>query len=225
MKKQEVTINELFDLSKTEFAFLFKGLTYPWEVLPLIKERFRELTRFLDPRDYNMIKDSVFVHKSVTVLKSVYLGRNIIIGRDADIRNSAFIRENAIIGNNAVLGNSCEMKNAILFDYAQCPHFNYVGDSIIGYKGHLGAGAITSNLKSDKSIVKVKCEDGEIDTGLKKFGAMVGDNADVGCNSVLNPGTIIGKNTQIYPVSCVRGTVNANSILKSGNVLVAKENR
>ncbi|MDO5564475.1 MAG: UDP-N-acetylglucosamine pyrophosphorylase [Eubacteriales bacterium] len=223
MNISDLHINELLDLSKTDFSLLFKNLMYPWDAIPLIKEKFRELTKTLDMHDYNMIKESVFVHKSVTVLKSVYLGRNIIIGRDADIRNSAFIRENAIIGNGAVLGNSCEIKNSILFDYAQCPHFNYIGDSIIGYKAHLGAGVITSNLKSDKSIVVVKANDEHINTGLKKFGAIVGDYAEIGCNSVLNPGSVIGRNTQIYPLSSIRGVIEANCIVKNDSVLVKKE--
>ena len=214
MKKEELLTINLLDLSKTDYSLLFKGTNYPWEAIPRINSMFRELTSRLGP-DYNRIKDGVYVHKSVTVLKSVYLGRNIIIGRDADIRNSAFIRENVIIGDDCVLGNSCEAKNVIMFNNSQAPHFNYLGDCILGYKAHIGAGVVMSNLKLDKNLINVTCEDGKIETGLKKFGGVIGDNAEVGCNSVINPGTIIGRGSLVYPLSNVRGCINPNTIYKS----------
>lgn len=223
MKKDDIKIGNILDLSKTAFSFMFAGLTYPYEVLPIIKDLFMQAVRKLDTSEYNRIKDGVYVHKSVTVLKSVFLGRNIIIGKDVDLRNSAFLRDNVIIGDNCTVGNSCELKNVIMFNESVVPHFNYVGDSVIGYKAHLGAGAVTSNLKLDRSIVKLKFDDGEIDTKLKKFGAIIGDNVEIGCNSVLNPGTIIGKNTNVYPLQNVRGVVPGNSIYKSDSVIVGKE--
>lgn len=223
MKKDDIKIGNILDLSKTAYSFMFAGLTYPYEVLPIIKDLFMQAVRKLDTSEYNRIKDGVYVHKSVTVLKSVFLGRNIIIGKDVDLRNSAFLRDNVIIGDNCTVGNSCELKNVIMFNESVVPHFNYVGDSVIGYKAHLGAGAVTSNLKLDRSIIKLKFDDGEIDTKLKKFGAIIGDNVEIGCNSVLNPGTIIGKNTNIYPLQNVRGVVPENSIYKSDNSIVGKE--
>lgn len=223
MKKDDIKIGNILDLSKTAYSFMFAGLTYPYEVLPIIKDLFMQAVRKLDTSEYNRIKDGVYVHKSVTVLKSVFLGRNIIIGKDVDLRNSAFLRDNVIIGDNCTVGNSCELKNVIMFNESVVPHFNYVGDSVIGYKAHLGAGAVTSNLKLDRSIIKLKFDDGEIDTKLKKFGAIIGDNVEIGCNSVLNPGTIIGKNSNIYPLQNVRGVVPGNSIYKSDNSIVGKE--
>lgn len=223
MKKDDIKIGNILDLSKTAYGFMFAGLTYPYEVLPIIKDLFMQAVRKLDTSEYNRIKDGVYVHKSVTVLKSVFLGRNIIIGKDVDLRNSAFLRDNVIIGDNCTVGNSCELKNVIMFNESVVPHFNYVGDSVIGYKAHLGAGAVTSNLKLDRSIIKLKFDDGEIDTKLKKFGAIIGDNVEIGCNSVLNPGTIIGKNSNIYPLQNVRGVVPGNSIYKSDNNIVGKE--
>ena len=210
------TIN-ILDLSKTQFNFLFNGLEYPFEVLPNISKKFDECVKKLDNFEYNRIKDGVYVHKSVTVLKSVYLGRNIIIGKDCDIRNSAFLRENVIIGDNCVVGNSTELKNVLMFNNAKAPHFNYLGDTIMGYNSHIGAGVICSNLKLDNSLVVVKDDDTVIDTKLKKFGAIIGDNSQVGCNTVLNPGTILGKNVFIYPLSSVRGFIKSNSIYKNEN--------
>ena len=210
------TIN-ILDLSKTQFNFLFNGLEYPFEVLPNISKKFDECVKKLDNFEYNRIKDGVYVHKSVTVLKSVYLGRNIIIGKDCDIRNSAFLRENVIIGDNCVVGNSTELKNVLMFNNAKAPHFNYLGDTIMGYNSHIGAGVICSNLKLDNSLVVIKDDDTVIDTKLKKFGAIIGDNSQVGCNTVLNPGTILGKNVFIYPLSSVRGFIKSNSIYKNEN--------
>ena len=210
------TIN-ILDLSKTQFNFLFNGLEYPFEVLPNISKKFDECVKKLDNFEYNRIKDGVYVHKSVTVLKSVYLGRNIIIGKDCDIRNSAFLRENVIIGDNCVVGNSTELKNVLMFNNAKAPHFNYLGDTIMGYNSHIGAGVICSNLKLDNSLVVIKDDDTIIDTKLKKFGAIIGDNSQVGCNTVLNPGTILGKNVFVYPLSSVRGFIKSNSIYKNEN--------
>ena len=213
-------INNILDLSKTQFNFLFNGLEYPYEVLPLINKKFEECVRKLDNYEYNRIKEGVYVHKSVTVLKSVYLGKNIIIGKDCDIRNAAFLRENVIIGDNCVVGNSTELKNVLMFDNAKAPHFNYLGDTVMGYNSHIGAGVICSNLKLDSSLVVLKDDNTLIDTKLKKFGAIIGDNSQIGCNSVLNPGTIIGKNVYIYPLSSVRGIIKSNSIYKNENDII-----
>ena len=223
MNKDSIKVNEILDLSETEFSFLFKGLTYPYEVLPLIKQRFDECVRSLNTYEYNRIKDGVYVHKSVTVLKSVYLGRNIIIGKDVDLRNAAFLRENVIIGDGCVVGNSCELKNVLMFNKAKAPHFNYVGDTIMGYNSHIGAGVKVSNLKLDESTVVIKIGDELIDTKLRKFGAIIGDNVQVGCNAVLNPGTILGKNTFVYPLTNVRGVVDKNSICKTQDLIVEKK--
>ncbi len=221
MKKEELVTSNLLDLSKTDYSMLFKGVTYPWEAIPRISTMFRELTMRLGP-EYNRIKDGVYVHKSVTVLKSVYLGKNIIIGAGADIRNAAFIRENVIIGDGCVLGNSCEAKNVIMFNNSQAPHFNYLGDCILGYKAHIGAGVIMSNLKLDKSLIEVKCEDGSIPTNLKKFGGIIADEGEVGCNSVINPGSIVGRSAFVMPTSSVIGCVNPNSIYKKDGTIVPK---
>ena len=222
MKKEELLTTNLLDLSQTDYSMLFKGLTYPWEAIPKISSMFSELTRHLGP-EYNRIKDGVYVHKSVTVLKSVYLGRNIIIGAGADIRNSAFLRENVIIGDGCVLGNSCEAKNVIMFNNSQAPHFNYLGDCILGYKAHIGAGVIMSNLKLDKSLIEVKCEDGNIPTNLKKFGGIIADNAEVGCNSVINPGAIVARGSFVMPTSSVMGCVPPNNIYKTDGTIVPKK--
>lgn len=222
MTKEDIKVSDLLDLSKTDFEFLFKNVKYPFEVLPLIRMKFDECVRNLDSYEYNRIKDGVYVHKSVTVLKSVYLGRNIIIGKDVDLRNAAFLRENVIIGNNCVVGNSTELKNVLMFDHAKAPHFNYVGDTIMGYNSHIGAGVKVSNLKLDESTITLNANGEKIDTGLRKFGAIIGDNVQVGCNTVLNPGTIIGKNTLVYPCLSVRGLVDKNSIYKSKDGIVAK---
>lgn len=223
MNKDSIKVNEILDLSETEFSFLFKGITYPYEVLPLIKQRFDECVRSLNSYEYNRIKDGVYVHKSVTVLKSVYLGRNIIIGKDVDLRNAAFLRENVIIGDGCVVGNSCELKNVLMFNKAKAPHFNYVGDTVMGYNSHIGAGVKISNLKLDESTVVLKIGDEVVDTKLRKFGAIVGDNVQVGCNAVLNPGTILGKNTFVYPLTNVRGVIDKNSICKAQDLIVEKK--
>lgn len=216
-------ISELFDLNETIAAELFKGVEYPWEVLPLIKDFILKLGETLDPAVYEKRREDVWVAKSAKVFDSAYLGGPCIIDEDAEVRQCAFIRGSAIVGKGAVVGNSTELKNVVLFNKVQVPHYNYVGDSILGFKAHMGAGSITSNVKSDKTLVVVKDGSEQIETGLKKFGAMLGDNVEVGCNSVLNPGTVIGRSSNIYPVSCVRGCVPAESIFKTGGVIVEKK--
>ena len=181
-----------------------------------------ELGPTLDKEEYSEVKENVWIHKSAKVFESAYLGAPCIIGANTEIRHCAFIRGSALVGENCVVGNSCELKNVILFDNVQTPHYNYVGDSILGYKSHMGAGSITSNVKSDKQLVVVHNGDENIETGIKKFGAILGDNVEVGCNSVLNPGTVIGRNSNIYPTSCVRGVIPQNSIHKNNGTVVTK---
>lgn len=222
--KMKVKINDLLDLNKTIAADLFEDVEYPWEVLSSIKEYIIELGKTLDPNIYEQKGNNIWVAKSAKIGPNVSLNGPLIICEDAEIRQCAFIRGSAIVGKGATVGNSCELKNAILFDNSQTPHFNYIGDSIIGYKSHIGAGGITSNLKSDKSNVVLKdMQTGDkIETGLRKFGAILGDNVEVGCNSVLNPGTVIGRNTNVYPTSCVRGYIPESSIFKSSDNIVKK---
>ena len=215
---------ELFDLEKSLAGEYLSAFEYPWQALSGIKELIVKLSENLPKDEFEEISENVWVHKSVKIAPTAYIGAPCIIGKGTEVRQSAFIRSAALIGENCVVGNSTEIKNAIIFDNVQIPHFNYIGDSILGYKSHLGAGAVTSNVKSDKSLVKVRFEGEVIETGLKKFGAMVGDYVEVGCNSVLNPGTVIGRSSNIYPLSSVRGTVKENSIFKSQNNIVAKEN-
>lgn len=218
-------INDLYDLTHTKASEYLSNFEYPWEALKGIKEFIIELGKSLDS-DYEEVSENVWVHKTAKVFKSAYIGAPCIIGANTEVRHCAFIRGSALVGENCVIGNSVELKNVIIFDNVQVPHYNYVGDSILGYKSHMGAGSITSNVKSDKTLVKVKNrESGEtIETGLKKMGTMLGDYVEVGCNSVLNPGTVIGRNTNIYPTSCVRGVISENSIYKSENNIVKKEN-
>lgn len=211
---KRLTISNLYNLDRTIAKDLFEGLTYPWEALPLIGDFIIKLGNSLDPEIYEKRGENIWIAKSAKVFDSVYLNGPLIIDENAEVRQCAFIRGNAIIGKGATVGNSTELKNSILFDEVQTPHFNYIGDSILGYKSHTGAGAITSNLKSDKSLVTVLLDGKKVETGVKKFGAMLGDNVEVGCNSVLNPGTVIGKNTNVYPLSFVRGYVPDNSIYK-----------
>ena len=196
--------------------------TYPWEVLPHISEFILELGKKLPKDEYKKIGEDVWIHKSAKVFESAYIHGPAIICKDAEIRHCAFIRGNAIVGEGAVIGNSTELKNVIIFNKCEVPHYNYVGDSILGYKAHMGAGSITSNIKSDRKLVVIKDGDEKIETELKKIGAMLGDNVEVGCGSVLNPGTIIGKNTNIYPLSSVRGVIPENSIYKKKNEIVEK---
>ena len=215
------TISELYDLSHTVAAEYLSGFTYPWEALKGIKDFILALGPSLGD-DYTETAPQVWVHNTAKVAPTAYLGSPCIIGAGTEVRHCAFIRGSALVGENCVVGNSVELKNVILFDNVQVPHYNYVGDSILGYKSHMGAGSLTSNVKSDKTLVVVKSADEQIPTGLKKFGAMLGDFVEVGCNSVLNPGTVIGRHTNIYPTSCVRGVVPADSIWKTGGIIVPK---
>lgn len=225
MKKNEMKISCLFDLNHTQAGTFLGQYEYPWEALSHIKEFIAELGATLSEEEYEKHGETVWVHRTAKVFPSAYLGEYVIIGKDAEVRHCAFIRGNALVGEGAVVGNSTELKNVILFDKVQVPHYNYVGDSILGYKAHMGAGSITSNVKSDKHLVKVHAEDGDFDTGLKKFGAMIGDEVEVGCGSVLNPGTVIGRNSNIYPLSSVRASVDANSIYKKQGEIAGKEER
>ena len=217
------SIKDLYDLDHTIAKDYLEGFTYPWEALAGIKNLIIELGKQLPKDEYDEVSENVWVHKSATVFPSAYLGAPCIIGKDTEVRHCAFIRGSALVGDNCLVGNSCELKNVILFDHVQTPHYNYVGDSILGYYSHMGAGSITSNVKSDKELVTVKSAEEKIETGLKKFGAMIGDYVEVGCNSVLNPGTVIGKNTRIYPTSCVRGLVKENSIYKNTGDIVEQQ--
>lgn len=216
-------IKELLDLDKTIAAKLFEGKTYPWEALDGIKSFILELGETLSADEYDHPEEGVWIAKDAKIFPSAYIGAPCIIDHGAEVRHCAFIRGSAIVGKNAVVGNSTELKNVVLFDNVQVPHYNYVGDSILGYKAHMGAGSITSNVKSDKTLVTVHIPDAPIETGRKKFGAILGDNVEVGCNSVLNPGTVVGRCSNIYPVSCVRGVVPANSIYKVKDNIVAKK--
>ena len=217
-----VTIKDLFDLEKTIARELFEGKTYPWEVLDEIKPFILKLGESLDPAEYDHPREGVWVARDAKVFPSAYLGAPCIIDHGAEVRQCAFIRGSAIVGKNAVVGNSTELKNVVLFDNVQVPHYNYVGDSVLGYKAHMGAGSITSNVKSDKTLVVIKEPGNPIETGRKKVGAMLGDRVEVGCNSVLNPGTVIGRDSNIYPTSCVRGVIPANSIYKDKDNIVSK---
>lgn len=216
-------IKELLDLDMTIAAKLFEGKTYPWEALDGIKSFILELGETLSADEYDHPEEGVWIAKDAKIFPSAYIGAPCIIDHGAEVRHCAFIRGSAIVGKNAVVGNSTELKNVVLFDNVQVPHYNYVGDSILGYKAHMGAGSITSNVKSDKTLVTVHIPDAPIETGRKKFGAILGDNVEVGCNSVLNPGTVVGRCSNIYPVSCVRGVVPANSIYKAKDNIVAKK--
>ncbi len=214
---------ELFDLSHTPAGDYLSGFEYPWQSLSGIKGLIISLGQSLDMSEYVLRGENIFVHKTAVVAPTAFIASPCIIGKNTEIRHCAFIRGSALIGENCVVGNSTELKNVILFDNVQVPHYNYVGDSILGYKSHMGAGSITSNVKSDKTLVAVKNGSEVIETGLKKFGAMLGDFVEVGCGTVLNPGSVIGRNTNIYPLSCVRGCVPENSIYKTGGVIVNKE--
>ena len=212
---------DLYDLNHTQANAYLSSFEYPWQALSGIKDLILSLGPQLG-EEYTEVTPQVWVHKTATVAPTAYLGAPCIIGAQTEVRHCAFIRGSALVGEGCVVGNSVELKNVILFDKVQVPHYNYVGDSILGYKSHMGAGSLTSNVKSDKTLVVVKTENEQIPTGLKKFGAMLGDHVEVGCNSVLNPGTVIGRNSNIYPLSCVRGTVPADSIFKTGGVIVKK---
>lgn len=215
-------IKNLYNLKETIAAELFEGAEYPWEVLSKIKEFILRLGSTLSEEEYERREGNVWIAKSAKVAPTAFVGENVIIGKDAEVRHCAFIRGNAIVGEGAVVGNSTELKNVVLFNKVQVPHYNYVGDSILGYKAHMGAGSITSNVKSDKKLVVVKGADEQIETGLKKFGAMLGDEVEVGCGSVLNPGTVVGPGSNIYPLSSVRGVIPAKSIYKKQGDIVKK---
>ena len=215
-------IENLLDLSQTIAAGIFDGLTYPWEALPKIKDFIIKLGENLSENLYEKRGENIWIAKNAKIAPTAYINGPVIICENAEVRHCAFIRGSAIIGAGAVIGNSTELKNCIIFNNAQVPHYNYVGDSILGYKAHLGAGSITSNLKSDKSLVTIPVEDERLATGLKKFGAIVGDNVEVGCNSVLNPGTVVGRNTNIYPLSMVRGYVPEKSVYKKKGEVAEK---
>ncbi|MBR5826288.1 MAG: UDP-N-acetylglucosamine pyrophosphorylase [Clostridia bacterium] len=214
---------ELLSLDKSLAGELLSSFTYPWQALSSIKGFILEIGKSLPEDEYTSPAENVWIHKSAVVAPTAYIGAPCIIGENTEVRHCAFIRGSALIGKNCVVGNSTEIKNAILFDNVQVPHYNYVGDSILGYKSHMGAGSVTSNVKSDKTLVVLRSEDERYETGLKKFGAVLGDYVEVGCNSVLNPGTVIGRNTNIYPLSSVRGEIPADSIYKSAEKIVYKE--
>lgn len=216
-----LTTNELFDLSHSAAGRYLADFPYPWQALGGIKQLILDLGKGLGS-DYNEVSPQVWVHNTATVAPTAYLGAPCIIGPGTEVRHCAFIRGSALVGADCVVGNSVELKNVILFDKVQVPHYNYVGDSILGYRAHMGAGSLTSNVKSDKTLVVVKAPGEQIPTGLKKFGAILGDFVEVGCNSVLNPGTVIGPHSNIYPTSCVRGVVPGNSIWKTGGIIVPK---
>lgn len=219
---EECKIKNLYNLEETIAKNLLEEATYPWEVLSKIEEYILKIGEELSKEDYNKVGENVWIAKSAKVAPTAYINGPAIIGDNAEVRHCAFIRGNAIVGNNAVVGNSTELKNVILFNNVQVPHYNYVGDSILGYKAHMGAGSITSNVKSDKKLVVIKNGDEMIETGRKKVGAMIGDNVEVGCGSVLNPGTVIGRDSNIYPLSSVRGVVKAHSIYKKDGNIVDK---
>ena len=215
-------IKNLYSLNETIAADLFTGATYPWEVLPKIGAFIPELGNTLSPEEYDKVGENVWIAKTAKIAPTAYIGGPAIIGKNAEVRHCAFIRGNAIVGEGAVVGNSTELKNVVLFNKVQVPHYNYVGDSILGYRAHMGAGSITSNVKSDKKLVVVKDGQERIETGLKKFGAMLGDEVEVGCGSVLNPGTVVGPHSNIYPLSSVREVVPANSIYKKRDEIAEK---
>ena len=216
------TTKNLFDLNSTIAKKQLEKYEYPWLALPEIKNFIFDLIEELDKNEYKQIKENVWIHNSVTIAPSAFIEGPAIIGKDTEIRHCAYIRGNAIIGEGCVIGNSCEVKNAIIFNKSQVPHFNYVGDSILGYHAHMGAGSIVSNLKSDGKNITVRNGDEKVETGLRKFGAVVGDNVEIGCNSVLNPGTVIGKNSNVYPLARVRGLLPENSIYKDEDNIVEK---
>lgn len=222
MKIKETKIRELYDLSHTIAGEYLEQYEFPWEILPHIGEIIRELGKKLPEEEYEYRDGDVWIHKSVKVAPTASITGPAIIGKDTEIRQCAFIRGSALVGEGAVVGNSTELKNVILFNKVQVPHYNYVGDSVLGYKAHMGAGSITSNVKSDKKLVVVKGDGEELETGLKKFGAMLGDEVEVGCGSVLNPGTVVGPHSNIYPLSSVRGVVPADSIFKNSKEIVKK---
>jgi len=217
-----VKTTELLDLTKTLGAPLFEGKDYPWQVLDGIKDFILKMGETLPENEYDKVSENVWIAKDATVYPSAYIGGPCIIGHGTEVRHCAFIRGSALIGDGCVIGNSVEVKNAIIFDGVQVPHYNYVGDSVLGYKSHMGAGSVTSNVKSDKTLVVVKSGDEHVETGRKKFGAVLGDFVEVGCNSVLNPGTVIGRRSSVYPTSCVRGVIPEDSIHKNDGTVIKR---
>ncbi len=218
-----LTVTALYDLTHTAAAPLLAGVTYPYEALAGLRDFIRELGATLSAEEYDTPAPAVWVHKTAKVAPTAYLGEGVVIGAETKVRHGAFIRGNALVGSGAVVGNSTELKNVIIFDGVQVPHYNYVGDSVLGYRSHMGAGSITSNVKSDKTLVSIRVGDDKLDTGRKKVGAMLGDFVEVGCGSVLNPGTIIGRNSRVYPLSSVRGYVPADSIYKCAGEVAKQE--
>ncbi|MCI9624779.1 MAG: UDP-N-acetylglucosamine pyrophosphorylase [Lachnospiraceae bacterium] len=219
---KELEVKNLYTLTETLAAPLLSRVTYPWEALPEIGAFIMELGASLSEEEYEKHGENIWIARSAKVAPTASITGPAIIGKDAEVRHCAFIRGNALVGEGAVVGNSTELKNVILFNKVQVPHYNYVGDSILGFKAHMGAGSITSNVKSDKLLVKVHTPEGDIETGIKKFGAMIGDEVEVGCGSVLNPGTVIGRNSNIYPLSSVRGVVASDSIYKKQGEVAQK---
>lgn len=223
MKKEQMKITELYDLNHTLAADYLSGYEYPWEALQGISDFLTELGAGLSEEEYEKRGENVWIHRTAKVAPTAYLNGPLIVCKDAEVRHCAFIRGSALVGEGAVVGNSTELKNVILFDKVQVPHYNYVGDSILGYKAHMGAGSITSNVKSDKLLVSIHGEDGEIETGRKKVGGLIGDEVEVGCGSIINPGTVVGRGTNIYPLSSVRGCVEGNSIYKRQGEVAEKK--
>lgn len=219
----DVTTKALLDLSHSAAGDYLAGFQYPWQALDGVKELILALGGGLNDCDYHLRGQSVWVHRTAWVAPTAFLGGPCIIGPETEVRHGAFIRGSALVGAGCVVGNSVELKNVILFDGVQVPHYNYVGDSILGYRAHMGAGSVTSNVKSDKALVVIHNQGEELETGRKKVGAFLGDFAEIGCNSVLNPGSVIGRHSNVYPTSCVRGTVPAGSIYKTGGVIVPKK--
>lgn len=222
--QEQVTIKELYDLNETIAKELLEQYTYPWEVLPYIGDFIKEISKTLPKDIYEEKGENIWIARSAKIYPNNYIAGPCIIGENTEVRPGAFIRGNALVGNDCVVGNSTELKNVILFNHVQVPHYNYVGDSVLGFYSHMGAGSITSNVKADKTLVHVKGAGFNIDTGLKKFGAMLGDHVEIGCNSVLNPGTVICKDSNVYPVSMVRGVVPPHSIYKEKGNVVSKQN-
>lgn len=225
MKREQMTIRALYDTGRTMAGAYLEEYTYPWEVLPHIGEIVKKIGETLPEDEYEKRGADIWIHRTASISPTATLKGPVILGKNVEVRPGAFIRGNVLVGEGSVVGNSTELKNVILFDSVQVPHYNYVGDSVLGYKSHMGASSLTSNVKSDKTLVKVHGEEGDVETGLKKFGAAIGDYVEIGCGSVLNPGTVIGSHSNIYPLSSVRGCVNGNSIYKREGVVVEKEER
>jgi NDP-sugar pyrophosphorylase family protein len=222
MNRSELSVQALFDLSQTQATSLLSSVHYPWEALPRIKDFILEIGPLLPKSEYEQIAAGIWIARDALIAPTAAISGPTIIGHETEVRHCAFIRGNSLVGQNCVVGNSTELKNVILMNKVQVPHFNYVGDSILGYKSHLGAGAITSNVKGDHSPVVVRINGEALETGLRKFGAILGDGAEIGCNSVLNPGSVVGRNCQVYPLSMVRGFVPADSIYKIAGEIIEK---